>query len=171
MKLWQAVALSVALAAPISARAQALDGFYGGAALGFADASAVGTSGDGEIFGVFGGYNYTWGATVVGGELSWDSSNIDLSAGGSFDEFLRLKGRVGTGIGNGLLYGTVGYVRGYTSSFGDDDGWLYGFGYDYNLSETIFIGGEYLRQEFDSFGSSGLDFDIDSYSLRVGFRF
>jgi outer membrane immunogenic protein len=171
MRLWQTVALSVALAAPISVHAGALDGFYGGAALGYADVSASGTSGDGEIFGVFGGYNYTWGATVVGGELSYDTTNIDLSGGGSFDEMLRLKGRVGTEIGDGLLYGTLGYVRGYSTGFGDDDGWLYGFGYDYNLSDTTFIGAEYLRQEFDSFGSSGLDFDVDTYSLRVGFRF
>ncbi|MEM9716209.1 MAG: outer membrane beta-barrel protein [Pseudomonadota bacterium] len=167
------VASAAALLVSTSVSAQDMTGFYGGIAVGTGDVDTnVGVTGDGESFGAFVGYNYDFSGFVVGGELDIDNTDYALTGGaGSIDQTTRLKLRGGANLGGGLAYVTVGAVRAETSDLGDDSGRFFGIGYDYMITDNIMIGGEYLRHDFEGFDGSAIDVDVDTFKLRVGFKF
>ena len=126
---------------------------------------------DGTGVGVFGGYNFQYGAFVVGGELDLSLGRISGEDGDyqlplTIDRTIAVDLRAGYDMGQVMPYVTVGLVRGsYTSDHagannsadfatGTLDGMSYGIGVDWKVSDRSFVRVEALRTEFD-----GADFD------------
>ena len=148
-------------------------GFYAGASLGYGDIDADGVTGDfeGATFGGHVGYNYDLGSIVLGGEFEATGTNDfeNDDTGLALDNVLRAKVRAGYDAGAFLPYVTGGYAQA-TVSGDDDDGFFYGVGIDYAISDSITVGGEYLRHEFEDF-NDGPDVTADTLSLRVSYNF
>ena len=154
-------------------------GFYAGGQLGFLDVegdnAAAGVDGDDISYGLHAGYNYDFGLWVLGGELEYDWTDLDLTAGaaavGSVDSVWRAKLKGGYDFGDTLLYATAGYAD-VDTSLGDADGHFYGLGVAYKVTEQFIVSGEVLRHEFDDIGgTANLDADANSFSIRGSFRF
>ncbi len=153
-------------------------GFYGGAALGFADIGSSGDvlNGDGFLGGVLAGYRLDWGQWVGGIEADYDWSGIDLGDNdlGSLDAVGRIKLQVGYDAGRTLIYGTGGWAYGdatVANAGRTDWGWLAGVGVDYAVTDQWLVGGEVLYHEFDDFDDSGIDIDATTIKARVAYRF
>ena len=154
-------------------------GFYGGVQLDYGDVTGEGAldgEGDGALFGIFGGYRYDFGDFVVGGELDLTAAEIDLdnTLNGSLDNVLRLGVEAGFDAGPALIYGTAGvaYASADTAA-GDleDDGFFFGAGVDYLLTDQIVLGAEVLQHEFDDFDGSGVDVSATTFGINAAFRF
>ena len=152
-------------------------GFYTGLQLGYSDAEIDnGLEGDNGSYGFHAGYNYDFGRFVLGGELDYDKTDIDLddAAGvtqGSIDSVARAKIKGGYDLGSTLIYATGGYARADTS-LGDEDGAFYGIGMDYKITEQYSVGAELLEHKFDDVnGVSGDDADVTTFNIRGSYRF
>lgn len=161
------------LALPVAASAQDWTGGYGGLSYGGSDIDATGgLSGDGESVGLFGGYNWDTGDVVYGVEADWDSTDYSIGGGAvNVTHTARLKGRIGVDMGAGLGYATAGFVRANTDALGNDNGYLFGIGYDYNIGKNTLLGAEVLQHEFDDFNGSGTDVSVTTFKARLGFKF
>ncbi len=167
----------VPVAAPVDTGGE-WGGFYVGAGLGYGD---VGSStdtldGSGILGGVQAGYRYDFGKAVVGGELEYDITGIDLgtTAGDQLDSVARLKAMAGADLGRTLVYGTAGYAYADASVGGgslSDSGWFAGLGADYALSDRLSVGAEVLAHKFDDFDGSGVDLDATTAKARINLRF
>ncbi|WP_224814649.1 outer membrane protein [Hasllibacter sp. MH4015] len=161
-------------------------GFYGGVQLEYGDVTATtaatgvdAATGDGALYGLFGGYRYDFGTFVVGGELDLNLADIDLNdAGGatigSLDSVHRLGLEAGYDAGPALLYGTVGVAQA-TATVGaaelQDTGYFFGAGVDYLVTDQIIVGAEVLQHEFDDLDGSGLDVSATTFGINAAFRF
>ena len=161
-------------AAPLAPSSPNWTGFYAGGQLGYAnvDTDIPGVDGDGLIGGLVLGYDYDLGNNwVVGGGLDYDWADVDLAPGISLDNVFRAKLRGGYKIGNGLLYGTGGYVWADTNTVGDDDGYFIGGGYEHMVTQNVSVGAEVLYHQFDNFGTANTDVDATTVQARATFRF
>lgn len=153
-------------------------GFYAGGSLGYGSVDIDGVDDDfeGTTFGAHVGYNYDLGSIVVGGELEYMGTNDFVLDGGDLelDSVARAKARVGYDAGSFLPYVTAGWaqasVDGGALGTLEDDGYFYGAGVDYAVSDAITVGGEYLRHDFDDF-DGGADIEADTFGLRVSYNF
>ncbi|SDE06383.1 outer membrane protein [Limimaricola pyoseonensis] len=151
-------------------------GGYVGAQLGYGQAETdddpASFDEDGAIYGAQAGYNYDFGSFVLGGELDFTGTELgnDLT---DIDGIARAKVRAGYDAGAFLPYLTAGYASAYTSEEidGDDqfDGYLYGAGVDYAVSENIVVGAEVLQHEFEDVGA--VDLDATTAAARVNYKF
>lgn len=172
MKLGLSVLTVIALGTSSPALAEDWTGVYGGFALGYTDVDGPGSAGgDNVSFGPHLGYDYDFGEFVLGGELEYNRTNLDLgSNAGSLDYIGRLKLRGGYDFGRALGYVVVGAARAETSGEGDT-GAVYGIGVSVPLTDHIVIGGEILRHDFDGLNDQAGDFDTDTFNIRTTFRF
>ena len=118
---------------------------------------------------------------VYGGEIAYSNGPDAFIAGNpdwSLDPYLDLKGRVGYSFGKALVYGVLGYSQATYLEAGaefEGDGVSYGVGVDYLVTDNIFLGVEYLtRQTSGSYPDESdnyFDLDVDTVSLRVGYKF
>ncbi|MGR3463224.1 outer membrane protein [Limimaricola sp.] len=167
-----AAPVAVAPAAPVSD----WTGAYVGAQLGYgqAETSDDGFDEDGAVYGAQAGYNYDFGRFVLGGELDYVGTEIDNDDNG-IDGVARAKLRAGYDAGAFLPYVTAGYASAYTDEEigGDDqfDGYVYGAGLDYKVSENIVVGGEVLQHEFEDLGNTDVDLDATTAAMRVSYKF
>lgn len=160
-------------------------GLYGGIQLEYGDVSAETTAGvaagegDGALYGLFGGYRYDLGNVVVGAELDLNLADIDLEDAlganiGSLDSVHRLGAEVGYDAGPALIYGTAGITQASATVGGadlQDNGYFFGAGVDYLLTDQIILGAEVLQHEFEDFDSSGLDISATTFGVSAAFRF
>ena len=154
-------------------------GFYAGGELGYGDLGADGApvdlEGDGWLGGLHAGYRYDFGGGVVGAEASYDWASIDLGEdAGELDDVMRLKLLAGAKIGRGLLYASAGAAWADASALGEDlsdNGYFYGLGYDYLVTDKWVVGGEVLQHEFDDFDGTGIDIDATTVQAKVSYRF
>lgn len=162
------------MAAPAPAPMMGSDwtGFYTGLQLGYADVDGPGNfDGDNGSYGFHAGYDYDFGQFVLGGELDYDKTDVDLNAGGSIDSVARAKLKGGYDLGNTLVYATAGYARADTS-LGDEDGAFYGIGMNYKITDRYTVGAELLQHEFNDVGNvGGNDFDATTFNVRGSLRF
>ncbi len=161
------------------ASAQSWDGAYIGAALGgsngdynHADTLGNFNSGNGQVFA---GYNYSMGKMVMGGEVATVLGNITTTDAGNYIRNLTdLKFRFGTTFGSALVYASLGYSVGGSTSDGfnyDFNGVNYGIGMDYAVNDRIFVGAEIVARNIDD-GLGYLDTrPMTTASVRAGFRF
>ncbi|MGC9420456.1 MAG: outer membrane protein [Rhodovulum sp.] len=165
----------------------AFDGFYLGLSAGAVSADGtqrVGSIsgpidlGDSAAFGLLAGYNAQRDRLVYGVELGY--SAFDQLRGNNIesDGVTDLRGRIGYVWGDLLVYGAVGWSwstieSATTSADGDLDGANYGIGIEYNVNERFFLGADYTMRDLDGAYASTVDtdLDMDTLSLRVGFRF
>ena len=147
-------------------------GPYVGLSFGNTDVttSAAGAEGDNGTYGIHAGYDYDFGRFVVGGELEYDKTDIDLGGAATVDNVARLKLRGGYDLGRTLVYATVGAARADTS-LGNDTGGFAGIGMAYQVTDQFTLGGEVLEHRFDDIGGSGIDADATTFNLRGSFRF
>lgn len=149
-------------------------GFYTGLQLGYADVdSATGTlDGNDNSYGFHAGYDYDFGQFVLGGELDYDKTDIDLGGGAaSIDSVARAKIRGGYDLGRTLVYATVGAARADTT-MGNETGPFVGLGVAYQVTDRYLIGAEVLEHRFDDVGGvAGNDIDVTTLSLRGSLRF
>jgi len=169
---------------------QALDwsGFYGGLGYGRSsgDIDFVPTPAreldSGNALSVFAGYLWQRNNFVFGGELAYASLKDNIVTGFPGFELsnsVDLKGRFGLAANRMLFYGVVGYsMASYEDSVGDWDpsGMSYGLGVDYQATNRMTLGLEYLSRNLsgdnpDGLGLQEVDVNLDTISLRVGFQF
>lgn len=162
----------VAVAAPVS-YGNDWSGAYGGLSLGYGDVDADGVTGDfeGTTFGGHIGYNYDMGNVVLGAELEAVGTDdfVNDATGLELEQVLRAKVRAGYDAGAYLPYVTAGVAQA-TVNGDDDNGYFYGLGVDYALSDSFTVGGEVLRHEFEDF-NGGADITADTVGLRVSYNF
>ncbi len=146
-------------------------GFYGGLNLGYTDIDGSGNAdGNGNTYGVHVGYDYDFGNYVMGAELEYDKTDIDLNGGATADNVARLKLRAGYDLGKTLIYATAGAAR-LDTSFGNDTGGFVGVGMAYKVTDSFTMGAELLEHRFDDIGGTGVDADATTFNLRGSFRF
>jgi len=144
---------------------------------------AIGT---GLAFSGFGGYNWVNGNTLMGVELGLWSNDVYFGGGDGdygIEGLIDLRGRLGMGIGeNTMLYGAAGLWRGdYLFEFDEDGGTASGFsvgiGFETNLSNNMFIGGDLTMRSTNWVSLNDPTDDdkspdsVTTASVRVGFRF
>ena len=174
MPLNKILLAAVLSAAPVASFANDWTGAYVGGQIGISeiDVDGLEVDGDGPSYGVFAGYNIQNGALVFGGEVDYDVTEYDIADGAvEVDSTTRLKARVGTELGGGLAYGTIGSVWATSPELGDDNGFLFGFGYDLPVANNITVGGEVLQHQFEDYNDSGADVGVTTAKVRVAFNF
>ncbi|UWR66313.1 porin family protein [Phaeobacter inhibens] len=147
-------------------------GAYIGGQIGQLDAdTSNGLSGDDVSYGVHAGYNYDFGRFVLGGEIDYDATDVDLGGGAAtVDSVMRGKVKAGYDFGPVLAYVTGGVAQ-VDTSVGDETGEFYGIGVAYRLTDQWTVGGEVLEHDFDNLGSSGISADATTVSLRASYQF
>ena len=146
---------------------------------------------EGPAFGAFGGYLWGNGNLVYGAEVAATFGGVyEFETDGSesymdeyeYDRFFDLKGRVGYAVSNFLVYGMLGVSRTrFDANIGEIDevrtnatGLIYGLGADYKLGDSYFVGGEYLRRNYDYFEAgqeADIDANLNTFTLRFGMQF
>ncbi|EAR50580.1 possible outer membrane protein [Oceanicola granulosus HTCC2516] len=162
--------------APVTMATRDWSGAYGGVQLGYGqtDGDVFAEEEEGALYGGFVGYQRDFGSIVAGAELDYLGTDITNDATGTdIDSLARAKLRVGYDAGNFLPYATGGYAMANTSGGleADADGYFYGVGADYMVTDRIAVGGEITKNEFEDFDGSGDDFGMTTASARVSFRF
>lgn len=168
----------VPAAAPYVAPGMDWSGAYAGAQLGYGDvdSNGGGLDGNGWLGGVHAGYRWDMGNFVAGAELSYDLADIELgaTAGDQLDDVAALKLSAGRDFGRTLVYGTLGAAYASASVGGadlSDNGFLYGLGMDYAVSDRVTVGGELLQHQFNNFDGTGTDLDATTLKAKVALRF
>lgn len=174
MKLNTLVITTVLATAPAIAFAQDSTGPYAGFQFGGSDIDVDGAplTGDGPSYGIFAGYNLENNGVVYGAEVDYDVTEYDIGDGAvEVDSTTRIKARIGTELGGGLAYGTAGVVWATSPELGDDNGVLFGAGYDFPVTPNMTLGAEILQHEFEDYNDSGLDVGVTTVKARVAFSF
>lgn len=162
-------------------------GPYGGLAFGtvtaeidFGNAAGTLDFSDTNTVSGFGGYLLQQGTLVYGGEIAFGNApDANLGPNADLKPYTDLKGRVGYIFGDALAYGVLGvsfvnYDEGFNLLF-EGRGLSVGAGVDYMVTDSVFIGAEYLMRQTSGDNPNGLDteFDlnVDTFSLRAGYKF
>lgn len=170
MKIAKVALVAAVVATPMSLAAQDFSGFRAGISAGALSGNSN-ASGDEADYGLFAGYNYDLGNGLIGGEIAYNSGDINAT-GVTLEDSLQLKARYGVQVGtSGLAYGTVGYARAKASTGGHDDGYVVGAGYEHALNDQVFVGGEYLYSEYKNVGATSTDASAHSIAVRLGVKF
>lgn len=155
---------------------------YGDFSIGNVGGTITDFDNDSVIGGISAGYLWTVGSGwYVGPEFQYDWADITITdstnnQSATFDRIGRLNIVAGYELGNGLLYGNLGYaytdLQGVGDFFdGSSNGYAVGFGYDWWATNDWSVGAQYLYQKFDDIGSGGGDVGVSAIYLRTAFRF
>ncbi|MEL6466128.1 MAG: outer membrane beta-barrel protein [Pseudomonadota bacterium] len=156
---------------PVVTQSGAWTGGYVGAQLGYGDVNGSGDAdGDDFLYGVHAGYRYDFGTFVLGGEIDYDFTDIDLGDAADVDEVGRLKLQAGYDFGRALGYFTAGVAE-VDTSLGSESGEFYGIGIAYQIDEQYTVGAELLEHNFDDISGSGVDADATTLTVRGAIRF
>ena len=157
--------------APLLAQGGEWTGPYAGLQLGYGDVNGTGAAdGDDFLYGLHAGYDYDFGNFVLGGEVDYDATDIDLNGAATVDSVARLKLRAGYDFGRALGYVTAGLAE-VDTSLGSESGDFYGIGVAYRITDSYTVGAELLEHSFDDIAGSGVDADATTLTLRGAIRF
>jgi outer membrane immunogenic protein len=170
---------AVVPAAPAPIAGTDWTGFYAGGQIEYGDVGVSGAAtddGTGALGGIFAGYRYDFGSYVIGAELDHNLADIDLPAVvGTIDSVTRLGVEAGFDAGPALIYATGGAAWANVGDTGgadlSDDGYFYGVGFDYAVTDRMTVGAELLQHEFDNFDGTGLDVDALTFGVNAALRF
>ncbi len=134
------------------------------------------------IGGIHVGYLWALGnGWYLGPEFQYDWTDLSVTDAtngetADFNGIARLKLKAGYELGNGLLYGTVGYAYADFDSVSsitdlDKNSYAVGFGYDWRVSDNWTIGGEYMYHNFDGQGATGGDVDLNTVHIKAAYHF
>ena len=172
MRLFCALALSVAAAGPLNA--EPWEGSYGGFQFGLAAVDMTGgstLSGNGFTAGGHLGYGVSLGGYYLGGEIDHDAADVELDSGAAtVSSFSRLKIRAGAGRGSSMIYGTAGLAHADTS-IGNEQGYFVGAGIGQEMRGGWVLGGEILYHNFIDIDGLGTDAAATTVGVRASFRF
>jgi opacity protein-like surface antigen len=172
---------AAAPAAPARASARLEDGRWSGGYVGvqlsYGNGDANEAFGDdkstGGFYGALTGYRHDLGRIVLGGEVSYDRTDITFPDGTDIDNLLRAGAMVGYDLGDFLPYVAGGYAA--ASLVNDpldfDDtyhGGFYGLGLTYRVTDRILIAGEVAQHRFDA---DGTEADLTTFTGKVTYRF
>jgi len=154
-------------------------GPYAGLQLEYGDVEIDGVlseDGTGPLGGIFAGYRYDFGDFVLGGELDINAADVELdAAGGELSSVARLGVEAGWDAGPALIYGTVGGARGFVDAGSDTlvgNGYFYGIGVDYAVTDNVIVGAELLQHEFEDFDDTdNLDVSATTFGISAALRF
>jgi len=145
---------------------------------------------EGNMYGVFAGYNIQNGGFVFGVEGAYSMGSIGRSytppqaayeEGEELTSVIDLKARAGIAAGDALIYGFAGWSMGdfrmYEEPSYDEtisvDGMNYGVGVDLFVTDRVFVGAEYIMRDLS--GESGVDETVDlavqAVQVRLGMNF
>ncbi|PIE09914.1 MAG: hypothetical protein CSA72_09815 [Rhodobacterales bacterium] len=147
-------------------------GAYVGLSAGTGQAENKGTNAEVDLntYGVFAGYNYDMGQYVIGAEVSYDQ--IDIEGCRSCDDrVMRVMARIGYDAGRALPYLTAGFASLDLENGGNDNGFAYGVGADFKVTDRIVVGAQYIQHDFNDFNDTGNDLKAGVFSLRAAYRF
>ncbi len=184
------IAPAAVVVAPAAAPSADWTGFYAGGQLSFGrlnleldDGDAGEQDIDGAVGGLHAGYLRDFGRVVAGAELAYnradlstDDEDATLDLGADLDAVTRLGARVGYDAGRVLPYASAGYAN---ATFSDDlagtgedtaDGYYFGAGVEYALTDRVSLGAEVLRHEFDV-DVDDLDTSLTTVGVRASYRF
>lgn len=127
---------------------------------------------DFNSYGVFAGYNYDMGRTVVGGEISYSDLNIDDAPSGFDSSALRVMGRVGYDAGRFMPYATAGFAS-LKAESNDATGYAYGVGVDALLGNNFVVGAQYIRHQFTDIDNapSSAEIEANQFEIRAAYKF
>lgn len=139
---------------------------------------------NGAAGGLHAGYLRDFGRIVAGAEVAYDWTDLEVDdedeatfdAGADLEGVARAGVRVGYDAGRVLPYVTGGYARANFSEelagSGEDnaDGYYFGGGVEYAVTERFSVGGEVLRHEFD-LDTDDLDTSLTTAGVRAAYRF
>ena len=185
-----AAAAMVAMAG--AAKAQDLQGLYGGLSYSKGSGAAVDSndtySFDGNAGGAFIGYNFVQGDWLFGAELAFSNGGYDSTYPNdtpfmTVENTRDIKARVGRVFGKTVVYGVVGrstmdidmFGPNQTGADGDATATTLGLGFETAIGAKAFVGGEYLTRDLDLsdgpayYANGGTD--LNTLSLRMGLRF
>jgi len=162
-------------------------GFYAGG-LGSFDSGELNygsTAGQFDLnsstLGAFAGYNFQSGDLIYGAEAAYVFGATPAMGDAEYSSFFDVKARAGYSVGDALVYGVVGGSVGvWEDRTGPPEtvstaGMNYGLGVDYQVTDTIFVGAEYLVRdlvgELETPGDISIDSLFQSAQIRVGLRF
>jgi opacity protein-like surface antigen len=131
---------------------------------------------------ILGGYQAQHSSFVYGGEIAVNSLSGSAATGfpqAKITEMIDLKARAGYASGAFLFYGVLGYSSGTFESNPtkewDIDGFNYGIGVDYALTNNWILGAEYLMRDLEGVNPTNsaqtTSIDYDTLSLRVSYKF
>lgn len=142
---------------------------------------------EGDMYGVFAGYNFQRGSLVFGIEGAYSTGSVwgafegKGTRGYEFTSFTDLKARAGVAAGNALIYGFAGGTLSDLTWSGDGDAYFtptginYGAGIDLLVTDGIFIGAEYivrkLSDDLDEFEFTTMDATVNAVQIRTGMNF
>ena len=175
-----------------NANADAMD--FAGPYVGLGFGAIAGEVGDDYVYAVgttvvptaFGGYNWVHNNTILGVELGiWGTDEYCGGGDGDYgiEGLIDLRGRVGMVVGeNTMVYGAAGWWQADCLFEGEADGgtasgFSIGVGFETNLSNGMFIGGDVTTRSTSnvSLNDSGDDDkspdNVTTASVRLGFRF
>ena len=132
----------------------------------------------GRPSGIFAGYNHQTGQWLIGGELGLTEYNTGYLLSGTdyaLDRGVELRLRGGYVIGRALTYGFVGLSTSHWEAdySYDVSGLNYGGGVEVLVTDTVFVGFEYISREMSGMGTGGYSGHaaFDATQIRVGMRF
>ena len=137
---------------------------------------------DSVIGGLTAGYLWSLGnGWYMGPEFQYDFADVTVTDPGtgntaSFDSIARLKLIAGYEVGNGMVYGSLGYAYADfdgvgTLIDGSGDSYVAGIGYDHRVSDNWTVGAEYMYHAFDGVGTGGGDVDVNTLHVKASYRF
>lgn len=161
-------------------------GFYGGV-LGGMQSGEISLppafAFDATNYGGFAGYQFQTGNFVVGAEVDAQMGSADsilLPPGGAdVDYLVDARLRVGYAFDHVMVYAAGGYTTlGFniptTPVTGTANGWNAGLGAEIAVTDSIFLGGEYIYRDLSGTANPGaipFDYNSHGFQVRVGFRF
>jgi outer membrane immunogenic protein len=162
------------------------DGAYAGVTAGYgwlkdvdyAFTPPLRSEGEDWIFGGHAGYLYSWNNVVVGAEA--EALNLDIQFAGLpvwASEAYTLKGRLGYAWDRLLFTGHLGgsYVitRSSIPIYNGLADWAltYGAGIDYAFTDNAIVGVSYSHMTSDRYDGTQIYADIDTLTLRLGYKF
>jgi len=160
-------------------------GFYVGALASFQSGDVIvdpGTPGeftlatDATAYGGFVGYNFQQGSIVYGAEVAAQMGTANLGAiSADLDYLVDARLRVGYAFDTVMVYAAGGYSVGQASFGGnsyDAAGFNLGAGIELNVTDNLFIGGEYIYRNMNG-SALGSDYDYNTHGVQVraGYRF
>ena len=156
-----AAAVAACLATPAFAQDNAGATFTGFRVEAIVGYDNIGISGiknpDGVVYGIGAGYDFAAGGVVLGVEAEASDSTAKVKLVGPdlvAARDLYAGGRIGTVVGNGLLYGKVGYTNARTKVKGlggaNGDGVRAGLGYELPFGSQTFAKVEYRYSNYEA---------------------
>ena len=137
---------------------------------------------DGAVGGLHAGYMRDFGRIVAGAEVAYNWTDLEADDDATFDlgadleSVARAGVRVGYDAGRVLPYVTGGYASASFSEelagTGEDnaDGYYFGGGVEYAVTNRFSVGAEVLRHEFDV-DIDDLDSSLTTAGVRASYRF